>query len=150
MPLFPRAQPQPIGGAGEPKRSRNLIGRPRTPRSRRRFHRRLSVGVDKYLQKFIDDCCEPAVQQNVKKQLLALDASARAPMEIHLRVHPSQRQPPAEKAGLASRTRGFLRLMKTNHPGFNTSQKVMEDYYHYKVAPVILWLRKCKSVKLSG
>src|SRR5882724_517632 len=28
----------------------------------------LSAGVDKYLQKLIDDCCEPAVQQNVKKQ----------------------------------------------------------------------------------
>src|SRR5689334_24657393 len=32
----------------------------------------LTVGVDKYLQKLIDDCYETPVQDNVKKQLRAL------------------------------------------------------------------------------
>ena len=38
----------------------------------------LSVGVDKYLQKLIDDCYEKEVQDNVKTQLKALDESAKA------------------------------------------------------------------------
>ncbi len=38
----------------------------------------LTVGVDKYLQKFIDDCTEQPVQDNVKKQLKAInDASQK-------------------------------------------------------------------------
>src|SRR5882762_3859387 len=99
----------------------------------------LSAGVDKYLQKFIDDCCEPAVQQNVKKQLLALDASAKnahgnsftgctLPQRQALLLN---RQDSASKD-----EKDFFGLMKTETiRGFNTSQKVMEDYYHYKVAP---------------
>ena len=38
----------------------------------------LSVGVDKFLQKLIDDCYEKEVQDNVKTQLKALDESARS------------------------------------------------------------------------
>ena len=37
----------------------------------------LSVGVDKFLQKLFANCYEADVQQNVNKQLSALDASAR-------------------------------------------------------------------------
>ena len=37
----------------------------------------LSVGVDKFLQKLIDDCYEKDVQENVKTQLKALDESAK-------------------------------------------------------------------------
>ena len=36
----------------------------------------LSVGVDKFLQKLIDDCYEKPIQDNIKKQLFALDRSA--------------------------------------------------------------------------
>ena len=36
----------------------------------------LSVGVDKFLQKLIDDCYQNDVQDNVKTQLTALDKSA--------------------------------------------------------------------------
>ena len=36
----------------------------------------ISVGVDKFLQKLIDDCYEKPVQDNVKKQLQALNKYA--------------------------------------------------------------------------
>ena len=36
----------------------------------------LSVGVDKFLQKLIDDCYEKPIQDNIKKQLSALDRAA--------------------------------------------------------------------------
>ena len=36
----------------------------------------LSVGVDKFLQKLIDDCYEKEVQDNTKTQLKALNESA--------------------------------------------------------------------------
>src|SRR6187397_2845137 len=36
----------------------------------------LSVGVDKFLQKLIDDCYEKEAQDNVKTQLRSLDGSA--------------------------------------------------------------------------
>ena len=42
----------------------------------------LSVGVDKFLQKLIANCYEKDVQENVKTQLAALDASAKSLMEI--------------------------------------------------------------------
>src|SRR6187397_864732 len=38
----------------------------------------LSVGVDKYLQKLIDDCFEKDVQENVKGQLKKLDVSSQS------------------------------------------------------------------------
>src|SRR4029079_12309312 len=38
----------------------------------------LSVGVDKFLQKLIDDCYEKGAQDNVKTQLKSLEGSAKA------------------------------------------------------------------------
>src|ERR1044071_9708883 len=38
----------------------------------------LSVGVDKFLQKLIDNCYDITVQDNVKKQLAALNANAQS------------------------------------------------------------------------
>ena len=37
----------------------------------------LAVGVDKFLQKLIDDCYEKSVQDNVKVQLKVLETSAK-------------------------------------------------------------------------
>ena len=82
----------PAGGAGEPGA--------------------LAVGVDKFLQKLIDDCYEPADRDKVKRQLAAYGHSTDKEQQ------------------------DFLTLIKTETiRGFNTSQKVMEDYLHYKVAP---------------
>jgi hypothetical protein len=99
----------------------------------------LSMGVDKFLQKMIDDCYEKPVQDNIRRQLQALDASAKAgygkpfagctgPQRQELLLKRSVSQNKDEK--------DFFDLIKNETlRGFNTSQKVMEDYLHYQVAP---------------
>ncbi|HMH24804.1 MAG TPA: gluconate 2-dehydrogenase subunit 3 family protein [Puia sp.] len=99
----------------------------------------LSVGVDKFLQKMIDDCYEQPVQDNVKKQLLALDASARKGYGHSFAASTlQQRQALLLKLqdSKNKEEKDFFELIKSETiRGFNTSQKVMEEYYHYKVAP---------------
>jgi hypothetical protein len=99
----------------------------------------LSVGVDKYLQKFIDDCCEQTVQDNVKKQLKQLDEVAEQDHDTSFAAcSQKQREQSLLKfADPANKDRkDFFDLMKAETVrGFNTSQKVMEDYLGYKVAP---------------
>jgi hypothetical protein len=99
----------------------------------------LSVGVDKYLQKLIDDCYEKDVQDNVKFQLDGLEKSAknkfkksfvdcRQPQRQELLVELSSSNVKTEK--------DFFTLIKSETiKGFNTSQKVMQEYLNYKVAP---------------
>ncbi len=99
----------------------------------------LSMGVDKFLQKMIIDCYEKPVQENVKKQLQSLEASAKINyrrsfsdctqqqrQQLLLKMHDSPDK----------NEKDFFELVKNETiRGFNTSQKVMEDYFHYKVAP---------------
>jgi hypothetical protein len=99
----------------------------------------LSVGVDKFLQKLIDDCYEKEVKDNVKLQLSKLEKSTKAEygksfadctqnrrQELLLKLSSSANK--AEK--------DFFTLIKTETiRGFNTSQKVMQEYLGYKVAP---------------
>jgi len=99
----------------------------------------LSVGVDKFLQKLIDDCYEKEVKDNVKLQLNKLEKSTKAEYgksfadctqnqrrELLLKLSSSANK--AEK--------DFFTLIKTETiRGFNTSQKVMQEYLGYKVAP---------------
>jgi hypothetical protein len=99
----------------------------------------LSVGVDKYLQKLIDDCYDVPVQDNVRKQLHALDGNAHAD---HDKSFAECIQQQREKlllkfANCASKEeKDFFSLIKTETiRGFNTSQKVMEEYLGYKIAP---------------
>jgi hypothetical protein len=99
----------------------------------------LSVGVDKFLQKIIDDCYEKPVQVNVKKQLHALDRYAETGHDKPF-AECTQRQ--REKlllklAGSADKDeKEFFTLIKTETiRGFNTSRKVMEEYLGYKIAP---------------
>jgi hypothetical protein len=99
----------------------------------------LSVGIDKYLQKLIDDCYEVPVQVNVKKQLLALNTSANQKFKKSFSACTQQQRQDMLLKISASQDkdqRTFFDLMKseTIH-GFNTSQKVMEEYFDYKVAP---------------
>jgi hypothetical protein len=92
----------------------------------------LAVGVDKFLQKLIDDCYEPPVKESVKKQLTALDGQSFATGTLEQRqVILRQWATSGDKD-----QKDFLTQMKIETiRGFNTSQKVMEDYLHYKVAP---------------
>lgn len=99
----------------------------------------LSVGVDKYLQKFIDDCCEKPVQENVKKQLKALDGAAMQEEEVAFsECSQTQREKHLMKFADSQDKdqKEFFTLMKAETiRGFNTSQKVMEEHFNYKVAP---------------
>src|SRR5678815_2685918 len=99
----------------------------------------LLVGVDKFLQKLIDDCYEKDVQDNVKTQLKALDESAKT---IHKRLFvdctQAQREELLLKLSLSEKKeeKDFFDLIKSETVrGFHTSQKVMQEYLDYKVAP---------------
>ena len=99
----------------------------------------LSVGVDKFLQKLIDDCYEKEAQDNIKKQLKALDGSAQA---TNKRSFTDSTQEQREKlllelsASEIKEEKDFFDLIKSETiRGFNTSQKVMQEYLGYKVAP---------------
>jgi Gluconate 2-dehydrogenase subunit 3 len=99
----------------------------------------LPLGVDKFLEKLIADCYEPAVRENAAKQLSALDAAARADYGVAFPACSAlQRQDLLQRlAGSADkRERDFFVLIKAETiRGFVSSQKVMEDYQQYKVAP---------------
>lgn len=99
----------------------------------------LSVGVDKYLQKLIDDCYEKDVQDNVKLQLNNLEKSAKTKFKKSFADCPQlQRQELflALSSSNVKAEKDFSALMKSETiKGFNTSQKVMQEYLNYKVAP---------------
>jgi len=99
----------------------------------------LSVGVDKFLQKLIDDCYEKEVQDNVKKQLNSLEESAKA---THKKSFADCIQTQREGLLLKLSTsenkseKDFFDQIKSETiRGFNTSQKVMQEYLDYKIAP---------------
>jgi hypothetical protein len=99
----------------------------------------LSTGVDKYLQKLIDDCYEKPIQDNVKKQLYVLDDMTKEAFGKSFSVcTQKQRLDVVLKfSGSANKDqKDFFELVKneTIH-GFNTSQKVLEGIFDYKVAP---------------
>ena len=99
----------------------------------------LAVGVDKFLQKLIDDCFERPVQDNVKTQLKALETSAKATTgKSFAQCTQLQRQELLVKLSVSTNKaeKDFFIFMKSETiRGFNTSKEVMEKYLKYKVAP---------------
>ena len=99
----------------------------------------LSVGVDKFLQKLIDDCYEKDVQDNVKTQLRSLEESAKATNKKRFAdCTQTQREELLLKLSTSTNNseKDFFDLIKSETiRGFNTSQKVMQEYLGYKVAP---------------
>ena len=99
----------------------------------------LSVGVDKYFQKLIDDCYEKDVQDNVKLQLNNLEKSAKAKFKNSFHDCSKLQRRELFLALSSSNVKAekdFCTLIKSETiKGFNTSQKVMQDYLNYKVAP---------------
>jgi hypothetical protein len=99
----------------------------------------LSVGVDKFLQKLIDDCYEKDVQDNVKAQLTALEDSAKVTNKrSFIDCTQKQREQLLLKlsTSVKKEEKDFFDLVKSETiRGFNTSQKVMTEYLGYKVAP---------------
>ena len=98
-----------------------------------------SVGVDKFLQKLIANCYEEDVQQNVNKQLSALDASARNTYgNSFASCDQTQRQALLTKFSRSEdkNEKDFFTLMKSETiRGFNTSREVMLQYLNYKILP---------------
>jgi hypothetical protein len=98
-----------------------------------------SVGVDKFLQKLLDDCYEKDVQENVKTQLAGLETSAQsAYQKSFVSCSLSQRQELLTKLSQSENKneKTFFDLMKSETiRGFNTSKEVMTTYLHYKVMP---------------
>ena len=99
----------------------------------------LSVGIDKYLQKLIDQCFEKDVQDNVKKQLHNLNKMAEATYhQPFFKCTQQQRQDlllrlaPFDKKA----ENDFFTLIKSETiNGFITSKEVMTKYFNYQVAP---------------
>ena len=99
----------------------------------------LAVGVDKFLQKIIDDCYEPSIRENVKKQLLALNESAKKDYShSFISCTKKQREETLQKFATSSdkSQKDFFDLLRseTIH-GFTSSQEVLEKYLNYKIAP---------------
>jgi hypothetical protein len=99
----------------------------------------ISVGVDKFLIKLIDDCFEPGVQSNVKQQLHALQSSGQANGgKSFTDLSPELRLQALNKLSVSTNKeeQEFFRLVKSETiRGFTTSQKVMVNYLGYKTAP---------------
>ena len=99
----------------------------------------LSVGVDKFLQKLIDNCYENSVQENVKAQLLSLeDIAQKNYSKSFAACDQSQRQDLLLKFSVSDNKneKEFYNLIKSETiRGFSTSKEVMSKYLKYKVAP---------------
>ena len=99
----------------------------------------LSVGVDKFLQKLIDDCYEKDLRDNIKTQLKGLDGSAKSKYKTSFAdCTQAQREELLLKlsASEIKAEKDFFDQIKTETiRGFNTSQKVMQEYLGYKIAP---------------
>src|SRR5689334_21236258 len=99
----------------------------------------LSVGVDKFLAGLLENCYEPEVQQNVRKQIAALNSRAQANHKSDFALL-SQKQREDLLLVLAKSEdkseKDFFELMKTETiRGFNTSKEVMLGYLKYKMVP---------------
>lgn len=85
----------------------------------------ISVGVDKFLLKLIDNCYEKDVRDNVKKHLAILNGKNFNKLD----------QKEREKLLLES-DKDFFNLLKSETiRGFNTSREVMLQHLKYKIAP---------------
>ena len=99
----------------------------------------LSMEVDKFLQKLIDDCYKKDVQDNVKTQLGELETSAKGSHKKSFAAcSQSQRQQLllSFSSSADKQKKDFFDLMKSETiRGFTTSKEVMEKYLDYKIAP---------------
>ena len=99
----------------------------------------LSVGVDIFLQKLIDNCYDKEVQNNVRTQLDSLEAMGQhAFTKSFSNCDQHQREEFLQKLSLSEiqAEKDFFTLIKSETiRGFSTSKEVMVDRLHYKVAP---------------
>jgi hypothetical protein len=103
----------------------------------------ITLGLDKFLQKMLDDCYDKPAQENAKKQLAALDSIARSAYGEKFAKCALRDKHAMITRGLESEekdVREFFTLVKNETiRGYNTSQRVLEQYQGYKVAPGHYW-----------
>ncbi len=90
------------------------------------------LGVDRFVEGMIADCYEQPVRDNVRKQLAALEGKGFGS------ASKQDREAVLEKLAVSGdkHEKDFFMLVKNETiKGYTTSQKVMEDYFQYKVAP---------------
>ena len=120
--IIPAGPGKPAVDTGEPK----MIGA-------------LSTGTEKYLMKLLERCYEKEVQDNVKIQLAAVEASAEGQFDSSFAgCTQAQREEllMARAASEVKEEKDFFDLMKSETiRGFTTTQEVMVDYLEYKIAP---------------
>ncbi|MDA0195793.1 MAG: gluconate 2-dehydrogenase subunit 3 family protein [Bacteroidetes bacterium] len=99
----------------------------------------LSVGVDTFLNKLFAQCYETDVQENIKKQLNGLEASAK---NEYGKSFPDCDQLQRQNILMArsiseneDESQFFSLIKRETIRGFSTSREVMVDYNDYKVAP---------------
>lgn len=99
----------------------------------------LSVGVDKFLQKLIDNCYDKDVQNNVKLQLAGLDTTAQGSYgKPFAACDQAEREALLMKLSKSENKAesDFFNLLKSETiRGFNTSREVMVNYFGYKPVP---------------
>jgi len=98
----------------------------------------LSVGVDKFLLKLIQDCYTSEVQEIVKSQLKDLEKDAQMKHgKSLLQCEQDVRQKLLESysAGGEDQQEFFDLIKRETIRGFRTSKEVMTEYRNYKVAP---------------
>ena len=99
----------------------------------------LSVGVDKFLQKLIDNCYEKEIRDNVKAQLESLEGAAHSMYGKTFKACDQlQREGMLLQFANSQNTAeaDFFKLVKAETiRGFNTSREVMVNYLHFKQVP---------------
>ena len=99
----------------------------------------LSVGVDKFLQKLIDNCYEKEIRDNVKAQLESLEGAAQSLYgKMFKECDQLQREGMLLQFANSQNTAeaDFFKLVKSETiRGFNTSREVMVNYLHFKQVP---------------
>lgn len=98
-----------------------------------------TVGVDQFLQKLFEHCYEKEINDNLKKQMAAIEAKAQSLYATSFTVcTQSQREALLlEFSNSAVKDeKDFYNLLKSETiRGFSTSELVMTKYLNYKIAP---------------
>jgi len=98
----------------------------------------LSVGTDKFLEKLFADCYDQAIQDNIKKQLRALDSiSVTTYGKSFATADLTQRHELLIRFSEGDKDQSdFFALIKSETiRGFSTSKEVLGDRLKYKVVP---------------
>ena len=98
----------------------------------------ISVGVDKFLQKLIDDCYTPEVQSNIRAVLETLEIRAQREHKKSFNLcDPKQRETLLTQleSGTEIEREAYKFFKNETIRGFTTSREVLVNYYKYKTVP---------------